>query len=99
MITYSDKANISAQEAIDLYIRSTLGERRPIGQMDTFTAMLTHANLMVSAWHEDKLVGIAKKPDGFCLRCLLSGFGRRSAIPKTRHRQAAHWRNTSSTCS
>jgi predicted N-acetyltransferase YhbS len=65
MITYRDKANISAQEAIDLYIRSTLGERRPIGQIDTFTAMLANANLMVSAWDEDKLVGIARSLTDF----------------------------------
>ena len=30
MIQYRDDAAISAEQAIDLYIRSTLGERRPI---------------------------------------------------------------------
>lgn len=60
MITYRDKANISPQDAIDLYVRSTLGERRPIDQIETFAAMLTNANLTISAWDEDKLVGIAR---------------------------------------
>ena len=30
MIEYRDKATITAEQAIDLYVRSTLGERRPI---------------------------------------------------------------------
>ena len=50
MIVYKDDANISAVEAINLYARSTLGERRPIDSPETFEAMLKHANLTVSAW-------------------------------------------------
>jgi len=65
MIIYRDKANISAQDAIDLYVRSTLGERRPIDQIETFEAMLTNANLTISAWDEDKLVGIARSLTDF----------------------------------
>ncbi len=65
MITYRDKANISPQDAIDLYVRSTLGERRPIDQIETFEAMLTNANLTISAWDEDKLVGIARSLTDF----------------------------------
>ena len=50
MITYKDHADITVDQAIDLYVRSTLGERRPINHPETFEAMLKHANLTVSAW-------------------------------------------------
>ena len=65
MITYRDNATISAEQAIDLYTRSTLGERRPINNINTFTDMLAHANLTVTAWDEEKLVGISRSLTDF----------------------------------
>ncbi|MEI7675122.1 MAG: GNAT family N-acetyltransferase, partial [bacterium] len=58
-ITYFSSAKISADQAIDLYIRSTLGERRPIHNRQAFESMYKHANLIISAWDGDKLVGIS----------------------------------------
>lgn len=60
MIIYQDKAIISPEQAIDLYIRSTLGERRPINNPSTFSDMLINANLIISAWDEEKLIGISR---------------------------------------
>ena len=60
MIQFRDDANITAEQAIDLYIRSTLGERRPVHNKETFEAMLKNANLTITAWDEDTLVGIAR---------------------------------------
>jgi len=60
MIIYRKNANITAGQAIDLYIRSTLGERRPIDKVATFADMLANANLMITAWDQGKLVGIAR---------------------------------------
>ena len=60
MIQYRDDAAISAEQAIDLYIRSTLGERRPIHDKSAFEAMLKHANLIITAWDDEKLVGISR---------------------------------------
>lgn len=59
-IEYRDDAHIGVQEAIDLYRRSTLGERRPVDRPDIFAGMLENANLTISAWHGDRLVGIAR---------------------------------------
>ena len=59
-ISYSSSANISADQAIDLYIRSTLGERRPIHNRKAFENMYKHANLIISAWDADRLVGISR---------------------------------------
>jgi predicted N-acetyltransferase YhbS len=65
MITYSEHASVSPEQAIDLYIRSTLGERRPIDSVETFAAMLSNANLTISAWDSEKLVGISRSLTDF----------------------------------
>lgn len=65
MIEYRDNAVISAEQAIDLYARSTLGERRPIHHVETFEAMLKNANLTITAWDAKKLVGISRSLTDF----------------------------------
>lgn len=65
MIQYRDQATITAEQAIDLYRRSTLGERRPIHNIQTFEAMLKNANLLISAWDGEKLVGISRSLTDF----------------------------------
>ena len=65
MIQYRDNATITPEEAIDLYIRSTLGERRPIHNVQTFADMLKNANLTITAWDKDKLVGISRSLTDF----------------------------------
>ena len=65
MITYRDEAQISAAQAIDLYIRSSLGERRPIDNLQTFESMLKHANLTITAWDSDQLIGISRSLTDF----------------------------------
>ncbi len=65
MITYTEHASISPEQAIDLYIRSTLGERRPIDKVETFAAMLANANLIISAWDDEKLIGISRSLTDF----------------------------------
>lgn len=64
-IDYRDNAPISVETAIDLYRRSTLGERRPIDRPDIFAGMLENASLTVTAWHGDRLVGIARSLTDF----------------------------------
>ena len=65
MISYSDQAPITTKQAIDLYERSTLGERRPINNVTTFELMLKNANLIVTAWDNDKLIGISRSLTDF----------------------------------
>lgn len=64
-IAYRDDTRLSVDQAIDLYRRSTLGERRPVGRPDIFEGMLKHANLLITAWHDDRLVGIARSLTDF----------------------------------
>ena len=65
MIQYRDDAKVTAEEAINLYIRSTLGERRPIDNKETFEAMLKNANLTITAWDQGKLIGISRSLTDF----------------------------------
>jgi GNAT superfamily N-acetyltransferase len=64
-IEYRDDAHLGVEQAIDLYRRSTLGERRPVDRPDIFADMLAHANLTITAWHGDRLVGIARSLTDF----------------------------------
>ena len=65
MIDYRDNASITAEQAIDLYKRSTLGERRPVHNIQTFEAMLKNANLTITAWDGEKLIGISRSLTDF----------------------------------
>jgi GNAT superfamily N-acetyltransferase len=51
---------LDLDQVIELYRASTLGERRPIDDREVMRAMLQHANLVVTAWEGDLLVGIAR---------------------------------------
>ena len=59
-ITYLDDAKLTVEAAIDLYRRSTLGERRPLDRPDIFAGMIDNASLTLTAWHDERLVGIAR---------------------------------------
>jgi GNAT superfamily N-acetyltransferase len=59
-IEYCDNISITVDQAIQLYKRSTLGERRPVGRPDIFEGMLKNANLTLTAWSGKRLVGIAR---------------------------------------
>ena len=64
-IEYRDDAKITVEAAIDLYRRSTLGERRPVDRPDLFADMLSNASLVISAWHGKRLIGIARSLTDF----------------------------------
>lgn len=59
-ITYRLGNDLALDAVIELYRASTLGRRRPIANRETMAAMLRHANLLVSAWDENLLVGVAR---------------------------------------
>lgn len=45
---------------IALYEASTLGERRPLENRDVMQGMLDHADIVITAWSGDELVGISR---------------------------------------
>jgi GNAT superfamily N-acetyltransferase len=57
---------------IELYVASTLGARRPVDNRERMAAMLRNANLIVTAWDGDLLVGIARALSDFSYATYLS---------------------------
>jgi GNAT superfamily N-acetyltransferase len=51
--------------ARELYEASTLGRRRPIDDAAVFAAMLENANLVITAWEGNLLVGISRSLTDF----------------------------------
>lgn len=60
MITYRDDHVPDLATARALYADCSLGARRPIADDARFGAMLAHANLTITAWDGELLVGIAR---------------------------------------
>jgi len=60
LIIYRDDADLTPEQVIALYKKSSLGERRPVDRVDTFAGMINNADILISAWHGEKLVGVAR---------------------------------------
>jgi hypothetical protein len=60
MISYRTGNDLDLDTVIELYVASTLGARRPVDDRERMAAMLANANLTVTAWDGDLLVGIAR---------------------------------------
>jgi GNAT superfamily N-acetyltransferase len=60
MIEYKLTPELDVDAALDLYVASTLGERRPVQDRERFAAMLRHADLIITAWDGDLLVGVSR---------------------------------------
>lgn len=95
-IQYRSDAAVSLDAALDLYQRSTLGERRPVDRPDIFAGMLDNASLLVTAWHGERLVGLARSLTDFSYVAYLAdlavdveyqrrGIGKQ-LVEETRHR-------------
>ena len=81
-IEYDTTRKITEAEFIDLLQRSTLAERRPVEDARCIRAMLQHANLLCTAWHNDKLVGVARSLTDFEYCCYLSDLAVDAAYQK-----------------
>jgi predicted N-acetyltransferase YhbS len=64
-IEYKTGNQIDLDRMIELYRASTLGERRPVEDRERMCAMLNNANLVITAWDGELLVGIARSVTDF----------------------------------
>ena len=71
-IEYKINTQISVKQFISLLQTSTLGERRPIHDHTCLKGMLDNSNLIISAWSNNKLIGIARSVTDFHYACYLS---------------------------
>jgi predicted N-acetyltransferase YhbS len=72
MIEYRVGSDLDNDQMLDLYRASTLGERRPIDDRAIFADMMRHANLVVTAWDGDLVVGISRSLTDFSYVCYLA---------------------------
>ncbi len=72
MIQYRSGNDLDLGAVIDLYVDSTLGERRPVSDRERMAGMLRHANLVITAWDDDVLVGISRSVSDFHYATYLS---------------------------
>lgn len=63
---------LSVEEFLDVLRRSTLAERRPVGEPETIRGMLEHADLIVTARVDGVLVGISRAITDFSYCTYLS---------------------------
>ena len=66
MITYKTGNDLDLEAVIELYRASTLGERRPVDERERMAAMLSNANLIITAWDGEILAGISRALTDFC---------------------------------
>ncbi|MEI7534362.1 MAG: GNAT family N-acetyltransferase [Verrucomicrobiae bacterium] len=72
MISYRIGNALDLDVVIELYRTSTLGERRPVDDRERMRLMLANANLVVTAWNGELLVGIARSVSDFSYATYLS---------------------------
>ncbi len=72
MIEYRVGGTFDLDDVIEVYDDSTLGERRPTSDRNRMQKMMEHANLIVSAWENGRLVGIARSFSDFSYTTYMS---------------------------
>jgi GNAT superfamily N-acetyltransferase len=71
-VAYSLEPSLVPDEFIDVLVRSTLGERRPVDRPDVIRAMLHHADIIATARVEGRLVGVSRAITDFSYCTYLS---------------------------
>lgn len=71
-ITYSIEPGLPAEEFRAVLIASTLGERRPVGDLPRLDRMLRQADIVATARDGRRLVGISRAVTDFSYCCYLS---------------------------
>ncbi len=72
MIDYQVEPELSVEEFIDVLVRSTLAERRPVDDLPTIAKMLAHADILVTARQGGRLVGVSRAISDFSYCTYLS---------------------------
>ncbi|WP_066073380.1 GNAT family N-acetyltransferase [Neobacillus soli] len=69
-IDFKVGAAVTAEALSDVFKKS--GIRRPVDDLPRLQRMIEHANLLITAWDEQKLVGVARSVTDFSYCCYLS---------------------------
>jgi predicted N-acetyltransferase YhbS len=71
-VTYRLEPDLSPEDFLDILHRSTLAERRPVSEPETIRGMLRHADVIVTARVEGRLVGVSRAVSDFSYCTYLS---------------------------
>jgi predicted N-acetyltransferase YhbS len=71
-VTYHLEPGLAPEEFIDVLVRSTLAERRPVNDLATIRAMLANADLIVTARLDGLLAGVSRAVTDFAFCTYLS---------------------------
>ena len=69
-VTYTINGEVEAADVAELFLRA--GLKRPSDDLERIGRMLAGANLVVSVWDGERLVGIARALTDFAYCCYLS---------------------------
>ncbi|MEO0576549.1 MAG: GNAT family N-acetyltransferase [Pseudomonadota bacterium] len=72
VISYTDEEPIDADQFIALLRRSGLAERRPVEERPRIASMVLNADILMTAWDGNELVGVARSVTDFAYCCYLS---------------------------
>ena len=90
VIEYRTGNDLDLDEVIEVYVESTLGERRPVADRERMAGMLREANLVLTAWDGERLVGISRSVSDFHYATYLSDLAVRLLPPEAGDRRGAH---------
>ena len=71
-VIYRLEPDLSAEEFLDVLVRSTLARRRPVDEPETIRGMLKHADILVTARVDGRLVGVSRAITDFSYCTYLS---------------------------
>ncbi|MDB5331165.1 MAG: putative acetyltransferase [Phycisphaerales bacterium] len=71
-VTYRVEPGLTSEEFIDVLVRSSLAERRPVSEPSTIRAMLKNADVIIAARLDGKVVGVARALTDFAYCTYLS---------------------------
>lgn len=83
MITYQLENNISVEDFLRVLHASTLAERRPVNDTERIRKMVEHANIVITARDNGKIIGVARSVSDFAFCTYLSDL----AVDKTYQHQ------------
>jgi predicted N-acetyltransferase YhbS len=71
-VTFHLEPDLTPDDFIDVLVRSTLAERRPVREPDTIRAMLKNADVILTARLDGLLVGVSRAISDFAFCTYLS---------------------------
>ena len=71
-LTYRTGNDLDLDQVIALYQACTLGARRPLDDRAIVADMMRHANLVITAWDGESLVGISRSLTDFGYVCYVA---------------------------